>query len=169
MNKPNPQTVYAHFQNVIVRPIGELMEKMHKDHPDQYPEVSDAKLSLLMGLRQARFKAPGLMDVVVERINALEQPFAVVSIASYYEQNGDLMRDPDIEVILTPAKSLFGWRFRNDGLGIDVEVKPLMGRMDTQAILRSQVHNEVLDYLHTEWLPQIRNNYQLQTVEWEMP
>ncbi len=45
-------------------------------------------------------------------------PFPLWSFAHYYEQEGDLMRDPDITMVDTPA-GLMPISYRNDGLGID--------------------------------------------------
>jgi hypothetical protein len=45
----------------------------------------------------------------------------LVSVAHYYEQNGDLMRDPDVVFIIGADKQVFPISFRQDGLGINQE------------------------------------------------
>ena len=46
-----------------------------------------------------RFRAPGFMDLVVEVLQVtLEEGTLVLSMAHYFEQNGDLCQDPDMEV-----------------------------------------------------------------------
>ena len=42
----------------------------------------------------------------------------LVSVAHYYEQNGDAMRDPDVVMIDAPG-GLFPVSYRQDGLGIN--------------------------------------------------
>lgn len=40
------------------------------------------------------------------------------SFAHYYEQNGDLMRDPEVCFAVDKDKNIIPYSFRNDGLGI---------------------------------------------------
>jgi hypothetical protein len=59
---------------------------------------------------------PSFMAVCVEMIGHSQ-----VSIAHYYEQNGDLMRDPDVVFYIGIAGEVYPISFRQDGLGIDQE------------------------------------------------
>ena len=66
--------------------------------------------------------APGaFMAVHVERVNTIESN-PVFSVSHYYEQNGDLMRDPDVEFMKQTssdgAKYWIPISYRQDGLGI---------------------------------------------------
>ena len=45
----------------------------------------------------------------------------LVSVAHYYEQNGDLMRDPDIVFWVDADGHAYPISYRQDGLGIDQE------------------------------------------------
>lgn len=45
----------------------------------------------------------------------------LVSIAHYYEQNGDLMRDPDVVFLIGADQHVYPISFRQDSLGIDQE------------------------------------------------
>ena len=46
----------------------------------------------------------------------------IYSFAHYYEQNGDLMRDPDITMLeAATGQGLFPLSYRQDGLGMDRE------------------------------------------------
>jgi hypothetical protein len=76
-----------------------------------------------------RIGKPGgsIMPLCVEHIGEVPTPksiageappFALYSFAHYYEQNGDMMRDPDITMIDTPA-GLIPISYRQDGLGIN--------------------------------------------------
>ncbi len=45
----------------------------------------------------------------------------LVSVAHYYEQNGDLMRDPDVVFLVDADGHVYPVSFRQDNLGIDQE------------------------------------------------
>jgi len=45
----------------------------------------------------------------------------LVSVAHYYEQNGDLMRDPDVVFVIGADQHVYPISYRQDGLGIDQE------------------------------------------------
>ena len=45
----------------------------------------------------------------------------LVSVAHYYEQNGDLMRNPDVVFSIGADQHIYPISYRQDGLGIDQE------------------------------------------------
>jgi hypothetical protein len=45
----------------------------------------------------------------------------LVSIAHYYEQNGDMMRDPDVVFLIGADRHVYPISYRQDGLGINQE------------------------------------------------
>lgn len=53
-----------------------------------------------------RLKAPGFMDLVVEGLYRGEDGFLHLSLSHYYEQNGDLVPDPDMEVRVYPDRGM---------------------------------------------------------------
>ena len=60
------------------------------------------------------------MAVVVEIIDATADGYTYVSVAHYGEQNGDLMRDPEMIFIKAPISGdYFPSYYRNDYLGIE--------------------------------------------------
>jgi len=80
---------------------------------------------LLNGARAVRITVSGYMPLSVEEIGSSGDGHRLVSLCHYGEQNGDLMRDPDIVflfhnvpdgVVAEPVS------FRNDYLGIVQEV-----------------------------------------------
>lgn len=77
-------------------------------------------LAVLAGLvpnvgDSATLNAPGFMPLVVERIRPTG-----LSLAHYYEQNGDLMADPEMTFWHAPADGQFyATGFRNDGIAQD--------------------------------------------------
>ncbi|MBI5595753.1 MAG: hypothetical protein HY928_06655 [Elusimicrobia bacterium] len=59
------------------------------------------------------FKANNVMDLVVEKLQVDR-----VSLTHYGELNGDLMKDPDVEVLLLPDGTIRGVSFQNDYVGV---------------------------------------------------
>lgn len=65
-----------------------------------------------------KFHTDPFMDVVVEYIDDCELG-AMYSIVHYYEQNGDLMRDPEMCFIRGGDGEYYPYYYRQDGLGIE--------------------------------------------------
>lgn len=71
------------------------------------------------------------MSLVIEQIGRLNTTFGsadVYSLCHYYEQNGDLMRDPEMcflfmqnNIFNELPDQVFPYSYRQDGLGIDEE------------------------------------------------
>ena len=80
---------------------------------------------LLNGARAVRITVPGYMPLSVEEIGSSGDGYRLVSLCQYGEQNGDLMRDPDIVFLFhnvpdgMAAEPVSFW---NDYLGIVQEV-----------------------------------------------
>ena len=65
-----------------------------------------------------KIKNGGFMDICIEYIGEGPRGFPMVSVAHYYEQNSDLMRDPDM---VFEVSQDMGWgpiSYRQDGLGV---------------------------------------------------
>ncbi|MDA3845430.1 MAG: hypothetical protein PF505_02650 [Vallitaleaceae bacterium] len=61
-----------------------------------------------------KLRAPGFMDLVIEKIWNNR-----ISLSHYYEQNGDLMADPDMELIVDhDNETLRAATFQQDNMGI---------------------------------------------------
>jgi hypothetical protein len=58
-----------------------------------------------------------IMAVHVEMINKIKQG-PIFSIAHYYEQNGDLMKDPDMTFLRRADGEYYPLSYQQDGLGI---------------------------------------------------
>lgn len=67
-----------------------------------------------------KFHTEPFMDAVVEYIDDCELG-AMYSIAHYYAQNGDLMRDPEMCFIKGKDGEYYPYYYRQDGLGIERE------------------------------------------------
>lgn len=81
--------------------------------------------ALTVGLREAgdstKFDAaPGaFMAVHVENIGDLDNLGPQFSVCHYYEQNGDLMRDPEMIFLRGADRNYYPVYFRQDGLGVE--------------------------------------------------
>ncbi|MGE0471626.1 MAG: hypothetical protein AB7L09_24520 [Nitrospira sp.] len=76
---------------------------------------------LLNGARAVRITVSGYMPLSVEEIGSSGDGHRLVSLCHYGEQNGDLMRDPDIVFLfhnLPDGAAAEPVSFRNDYLGI---------------------------------------------------
>ena len=80
---------------------------------------------LLNGARAVRITVPGTMPLSVEEIGSSGDGYRLVSLCQYGEQNGDLMRDPDIVFLFRNVPDGVAAEpvsFRNDYLGIVQDV-----------------------------------------------
>jgi hypothetical protein len=80
---------------------------------------------LLNGARAVRITVPGYMPLSVEEIGSSGDGYRLVSLCHYGEQNGDLMRDPDMVFLfhnVSDGAAAEPVSFRNDYLGIVQEV-----------------------------------------------
>lgn len=80
---------------------------------------------LLGGVHAVRIAVSGYMPLSVEEIGSSGDGYRLVSLCHYGEQNGDLMRDPDIVFLFhngPDGAAAEPVSFRNDYLGIVQEV-----------------------------------------------
>lgn len=102
----------------------------------------------------ARFKAPGFMDLTVECLYCRD-PYGnpVYSITHWGCQNGDMMRDPDMEFSIDrDGERIIPLSFRNDYMGIHQEIlKVINGKQMYSASLVTD-----LDAFLWQWLKNIR-------------
>mgnify|MGYP001396354814 CR=1 FL=1 len=92
---------------------------------ETYLECARLLNELLAGARAVRITVPGYMPLSVEEIGSSGDGYRLVSLCHYGEQNGDLMRDPDIVFLfhnVPDGAAAEPVSFRNDYLGIVQEV-----------------------------------------------
>ena len=80
---------------------------------------------LLNGARAVRITVPGYMPLSVEEIGSSGDGHRLVSLCQYGEQNGDLMRDPDMVFLyhdFPDGMAAEPVSYRNDYLGIVQDV-----------------------------------------------
>lgn len=64
----------------------------------------------------------------------------LVSIAHYFEQSGDMMRDPDVVFLIGADQHVYPISYRQDGLGIDQEAAIVKdGRWKVRAKLQADI------------------------------
>jgi hypothetical protein len=87
--------------------------------------MREAPDELLAGARAVRITVPGYLPLSVEEIGSSGDGYRLVSLCHYGEQNGDLMRDPDIVFLFhngPDGAAAEPVSFRNDYLGIVQDV-----------------------------------------------
>jgi len=92
---------------------------------NSYQEFATYLDQLLGGVHAVRIAVSGYMPLSVEEIGSSGDGDRLVSLCQYGEQNGDLMRDPDIVFLfhnLPDGMAAEPVSFRNDYLGIVQEV-----------------------------------------------
>ena len=90
-----------------------------------YQEFAKYLDQLLGGVHAVRIAVSGYMPLSVEEIGSSGDGYRLVSLCQYGEQNGDLMRDPDIVFLfhhVSDGAAAEPVSFRNDYLGIVQEV-----------------------------------------------
>jgi hypothetical protein len=90
-----------------------------------YQEFATHLDQLLGGVQAVRITVRGYLPLSVEEIGSSGDGHRLVSLCHYGEQNGDLMRDPDIVFLfhkLSDGTAAEPVSFRNDYLGLSQEV-----------------------------------------------
>lgn len=90
-----------------------------------YQKFAKDLKQLLNGARAVRITVPGYMPLSVEEIGSSDDGYRLVSLCHYGEQNGDLMRDPDIVFLFHSSPDGAAAEpvlFTNDYLGLSQEV-----------------------------------------------
>jgi adenine-specific DNA methylase/uncharacterized protein YqiB (DUF1249 family) len=94
--------------------------------------------------RYMKLKAPGFMDLVIEKLYENR-----ISLSHYYEQNGDLMSDPDMELIVDQnQKTLTAATFQQDNMAI------YHAAYQGDELINPDLEDELNDFLG-DWLSNI--------------
>jgi len=101
-----------------------------------------------------KFHTDPYMDVVVEHIDDCNMG-PVFSIAHYYEQNGDLMRDPEMCFIKGGDGNYYPYYYRMDGLGIERECIRWDEKGNVQGIQKNEQGNQAV--FAGTWMRNIKN------------
>ena len=103
--------------------------------------------------------APGVfMALHVEAVDAKrvgEHSGLLISLAHYGEQNGDLMRDPDV-VFLRVADAAYPVSYRNDYAGIDREYVIWDGAGGTSCQINKRMQADLASFCRV-WMRNVRH------------
>jgi hypothetical protein len=72
----------------------------------------------LANLTHLRVEVKGFMRLVIERVGDGPNGLPLVSVAHYFEQNGDAMRDPEMCFEVSPDGTFYPVDYLQDSLGI---------------------------------------------------
>ncbi len=93
------------------------------------------------------------MPVVLEKIGN-----KFYSLAHYYEQNGDLMADPEVVFYQDSNNEYYPCSFRTDGLGLDREYIVFENGKPSKIYKNGQLDNS---YFCDDWLNNIKHQQEL--------
>lgn len=101
-----------------------------------------------------KLKSKGFMDLVIEKLRVASDKTFVISLAHYYEQNGDLMADPDMEIKVYPElKAIEVLNYTNHSLGFYREV---YFEEDGKKYVKNVLKRDLNDFLRT-WLKNLES------------
>ena len=81
----------------------------------------------------------------------------LVSVAHYYQQNGDMMRDPDVVFLIGADQHVYPISYRQDGLGINQEAAFVEeGRWK----VRTKMQADICSFCN-QWMRNINEQQQL--------
>ncbi|WDV44098.1 hypothetical protein PV797_11225 [Clostridiaceae bacterium M8S5] len=113
--------------SVVVEPdIPEPKKKISNTIPHRnYKKLDKIATGIMEGrYSYLKLKAKGFMDLSIERLTPDR-----ISMTHYYKQNGDLMSDPDMELMINHEnETIMAATYRQDGLGIEQQVYLSDGR-----------------------------------------
>jgi hypothetical protein len=94
-----------------------------------------------------------IMAVCVERLYQWPQG-GVYSVSHYYEQNGDLMADPDMTFLVCPHGDVFPLTYQQDGLGLYQEAVALSNAGTIH--LRTKLQADLTSFAN-QWMRNIKD------------
>ena len=81
----------------------------------------------------------------------------LISIAHYYQQNGDMMRDPDVVFVIGADQHVYPISYRQDGMGIDQEAATVE---DGKWKVRTKMQADICSFCN-QWMKNINEQQQL--------
>ncbi len=81
----------------------------------------------------------------------------LVSIAHYYQQNGDMMRDPDVVFVIGADQHVYPISYRQDGMGIYQEAAVVE---DGKWKVRPKMQSDICSFCN-QWMQNINEQQQL--------
>src|SRR5262249_42320116 len=94
-----------------------------------------------------RVEAAGFMDLVIEAIGPGPRGLPSVSVAHYFTQNGDRMRDPEMVFEVAPDGTFYPVSFTQDSLGIYQEAALVAD--DGRVLVRPRLARDLARFART--------------------
>lgn len=82
----------------------------------------------------------------------------LVSIAHYYVQNGDMMRDPDVVFVIGADQHVYPISYRQDGMGIYQEAAVVE---DGKWRVRPKMQADIAKFCNDTWFPNLNEQQRL--------
>jgi hypothetical protein len=82
----------------------------------------------------------------------------LVSVAHYYLQEGDMMRDPDVVFLIGADQHVYPISYRQDGLGIYQEAAIVE---DGKWRVRPKMQADIVKFCNDTWFPNLNEQQQL--------
>ena len=79
-----------------------------------------------------KVKNPPYMDLNIDQLCTTEKGEIIISLAHNFIQNGDVMADPDMEIMIHPHKMIEALTYQLDSLGVYQVVYPEPGKVIPQ-------------------------------------
>jgi hypothetical protein len=99
-----------------------------------------------------------IMAVHIEMINKIKQG-PIYSVAHYYEQNGDLMKDPDMTFLRGADGEYYPLSYQQDGLGIYQDAIEWDDQGDIKGF-RAKMQADMVSFAD-EWMKNIKDQQRL--------
>jgi hypothetical protein len=102
-----------------------------------------------------KIESGGYMPLVIERIGTGPRGLPLVSVAHYYEQQGDLMRDPEMTFEQGTNGHLFPVSFQQDG-GFAIYQEAVFQNEAGKTLVRPKLISQLKSFSKT-WSGNLRN------------
>jgi hypothetical protein len=76
-----------------------------------------------------KVKNPPYMDLNIDHLSTTDKGEIIISLAHNFVQEGDLMADPDMEIMIHPHKMIEALSYQLDSLGVYQVVYPKPGKV----------------------------------------
>lgn len=111
-------------------------------------------LALFPESNYIRLESGGFMPLVIERIGKGPRNLPLISVAHYYEQNGDLMRDPEMTFEQGHNRGLHPVSFQQDG-GLPIYQEAVFRNEAGQTLIRPKLIQQLNSFSKT-WSGNLR-------------
>jgi hypothetical protein len=111
-------------------------------------------LALFPESNRIKIESDGFMPLVIERIGRGPRGLPLISVAHYYEQNGDSMRDPEMTFESGADGNLYPVSFQQDG-GFPLYQEAVFKNEAGQTLIRPRLIQQLTSFART-WSGNLR-------------